>query len=130
MAPKIALTALQKLGKKALRPTFNIDTQRWRKPIISPRLGAKLRKEAIRTGQFAPRGLYDPIWDVKEPKATSLRAPKGHKRDRNRELRATKIEEKLKGMDEKIDEYRKTTKARKPDEGIETLLKRLTARIK
>ena len=130
MAPRIALLALQKYGKKALRPTFNVDTQRWRKPIISPRLGAKLRKEAIRTGSYTVGGLWDPVWDVKEPKVGWLRAEKGRSRDRNREIRAGKIEEKMKGMDAKIEEYRKAERGRKPEKGVETLLKRLTARIK
>ena len=70
------------------------------------------------------------MWDVKEPKVGWLRAEKGRSRDRNREIRAGKIEEKMKGMDAKIEEYRKAERGRKPEKGVETLLKRLTARIK
>mmetsp|Transcript_1265 Transcript_1265/g.1747 ORF Transcript_1265/g.1747 Transcript_1265/m.1747 type:complete len:163 (-) Transcript_1265:76-564(-) len=49
----------------------------------------------------------------------SIRPPKETKRERTREARAQKIENLLKGADDKIEEYRKELEANKPKPGIE-----------
>ncbi len=54
----------------------------------------------------------------------SIRPPKETKRERTREARAQKIENLLKGADEKIEEYRKELEANKPKPGIEEEFKR------
>ncbi len=54
----------------------------------------------------------------------SIRPPKETKRERTREARAQKIENLLKGADEKIEEYRKELEAKKPKPGIEEEFKR------
>eukprot|EP00520_Triparma_pacifica_P019762 CAMPEP_0118633082 /NCGR_PEP_ID=MMETSP0785-20121206/798_1 /TAXON_ID=91992 /ORGANISM="Bolidomonas pacifica, Strain CCMP 1866" /LENGTH=126 /DNA_ID=CAMNT_0006523915 /DNA_START=66 /DNA_END=443 /DNA_ORIENTATION=+ len=126
MAPKSAIAAVERLGLRALRPVFNKDTNRWRKASVSPRVAAKVRKEAIRTSQYGPGLLWDPVWDYVggpggggglKPKFNSLRVPKGHKRDRNREDRAVKIENRMKEMDGRVEEYRKAVEGRKPEPG-------------
>ncbi|GMI30468.1 hypothetical protein TrCOL_g1393 [Triparma columacea] len=128
MAPKSAISAVQRLGLAALRPTFNKDTNRWRKASVSPRVAAKVRKSAIQSSQYGPGLLWDPVWDVSLPKFHSIRAPKGRGRDRNREDRARKIEDRMKDMGGRIEDYRKAVEDRKPIEGIETLFKRMVAR--
>lgn len=54
----------------------------------------------------------------------SIRPPKETKRERTREARAQKIENLLKGADDKIEEYRKELEANKPKPGIEEEFKR------
>ena len=95
--------------------------------MVSPRLAAKVRKAAIREDSVGPGKMWDPVWDLEIPKLPTLKAPKGHLRDRTREKRAVKIEENLKGMDKKIQEYRDAVESRKPIPGIETLFKRLNS---
>jgi len=83
--------AVRQLGRMALRPTFNVQTQKWRKPIVSPRIASKIRKYAMSTGDVGKGKMWDPVWDVSPPKVHSLRAPRGTKRDRTREIRAQKV---------------------------------------
>jgi len=82
------------------------------------------------TGDVGKGKMWDPVWDVSPPKVHSLRAPRGTKRDRTREIRAQKIETAMAAMDDKVAQYRKETLERKPPKGIESLLKRLTSRIR
>ena len=91
--PKVAIAAIQQLGLRALRPTFNTATQRWRKPVVSPRVAAKIRKYAMTTRDVGKGKMWDPVWDVKPPKVHSLRSPRGNKADRTREMRAQKVSE-------------------------------------
>jgi hypothetical protein len=124
-APAAAIKAFQIYGGQAIKATFNSTTGKWRKPMVSPRLAAKVRKAAIREDSVGPGKMWDPVWELENPKLPSLKAPKGHLRDRTREKRAAKIEDNLKGMDKKIAEYRAAVEGRKPVPGIETLFKRI-----
>jgi hypothetical protein len=88
---------------QALKPTF-VDGC-WRKPKLSARNAAKLRKQAIvdgTFGSFSPEkgkyfifdtrfeyycsGGWDPMWD-KPQRAVIMRPPKGHKYDNNKDER-------------------------------------------
>ena len=75
------------------------------------------------------RALSSPTLRVTTYNPThELRKPKGSKNERNRELRASKIEDKMKNMDKRIEEYRNTLLARKPKPGIETQFKKAMAK--
>ena len=123
--PVAALTAFSRYGGQALKPTYNPHSGRWRKALVSPRLAAKVRKEAIRTSNVGEGKMWNPAWDFTDPKLPSLKAPKSTKRDRTREKRALKIEAAMETMDKRIAEYKATVVGRKPTPGIETLFKRL-----
>eukprot|EP00560_Eucampia_antarctica_P004609 CAMPEP_0197833854 /NCGR_PEP_ID=MMETSP1437-20131217/20335_1 /TAXON_ID=49252 ORGANISM="Eucampia antarctica, Strain CCMP1452" /NCGR_SAMPLE_ID=MMETSP1437 /ASSEMBLY_ACC=CAM_ASM_001096 /LENGTH=148 /DNA_ID=CAMNT_0043438147 /DNA_START=167 /DNA_END=613 /DNA_ORIENTATION=- len=130
-----AMRHLSKTGIEALRPQRLSDTSlRWRRPLVSRRKAADLRKASISEGTFGSfnpetgKG-WDPQWDIEVYNARgnipSIRRPKRHKRERNRENRAVKIESLLSEADDKIESYRKDMKEKKPDKGVETLFKRL-----
>ncbi|KAI2495371.1 hypothetical protein MHU86_19173 [Fragilaria crotonensis] len=114
-------------GEEALKQRKFGD--RWRKALVSKRVAADLRKEAVRTGTFgsfdASTGIgWDPLWD-NPGRMPSLRPPKDSKRNISREMRAVKIETKLEGMEEQILAYRKVLKDRKPEQTFETYYKNL-----
>ena len=69
--------------------------------------------------------IRDPQWDT-PGKMPAIRNFKGHKRERTRESRALKIENNMKGMEQKIAEYRKGVEDRKDPPGLETYLKKLS----
>lgn len=206
-----ALRQLCRHGIEALRPQKVND--RWRKPVISRRVAADLRKLALRSGTYgtfdACTGLgWDPAWDTPDrrsgdvavPRTTfgaafaasrasvvvdvptttttttgadddvvggeddgdeaeaassddpaddsvdvlvaaaasaagrgggsnsgsiqSIRPPKGHKRERTREARATKIEDLVAKADDRIEEYRLEREKNRPLPGIEEEFKR------
>ena len=120
--------------------------QRWSKPKVSKRIANTLRKKAIRNGTY---GTYDPntgigwdaSWDnhnTNTPTTKSslscnnenipwmeIRPRKETKRERTREARAKKIEDLLTTADDKILEYRLAQKEKKPDPGIENLIKKM-----
>ena len=72
-APLSAVVALRSLGRRALRPTYNIETSRWRKPVVSPRVAAKVRKEALRTGDVGRGKMWDHVWEIDEGKIARIR---------------------------------------------------------
>jgi len=138
-------SALRKLcqhGIEALRPQRVND--RWRKPMVSRRVAADLRKAAIRSGTYgtfdAETGIgWDPIWDSpqrrrgvdeilgsNQSKIHSIRPPKEHKHDRTREARAQQIEALLAQADDKIEEFRLEIEAKKPKPGIEEVFKKMS----
>ncbi|KAL7488839.1 hypothetical protein ACHAWX_000229 [Stephanocyclus meneghinianus] len=144
-----ALRHLCQHGIEALRPQK--VNNKWRKPIISPRVAADLRKLAIRSGTYGQfdtaTGIgWDPLWDAPKAKPIavkdangdsimvmkggnfggiqSIRPPKETKRQRTREARAQKIEALVAGMDQKIEEYRLEREAKKPPPGIEEEFKK------
>lgn len=123
--------------------------QRWSKPKVSKRIANTLRKKAIRNGTY---GTYDPNtgigWDASwdnhnnttfnTPTTKSslsfnneniswmeIRPYKDTKRERTREARAKKIEDLLTTADDKILEYRLAQKEKKPEPGIENLIKKM-----
>ncbi|TFJ81223.1 hypothetical protein NSK_007440 [Nannochloropsis salina CCMP1776] len=134
---------LLKYGGEALKPHF-VDG-RWERPLISKRVAARLRKEAVMNGRVGPwqpsfqdsngekrEGTkqvlgWDPAWDtVKAPKI--LRPAKLHARERNREERFQKIETAMAGMAAKIAQHKESMRALKPKPGIETLYKKVVAK--
>ena len=123
-----AVRLLKRHGEEAFKPHFVEES--WRKPAISGREAAILRKAAIRDGTYGAfdpqtgRG-WDPLWD-KPGKVSSIRPPKETKRERTRESRAERIEQLLEQADEKIEAYRKAQLEKKPEPGIENLFKRMT----
>lgn len=130
-----AMRHLSKMGVEALKPQrYAENSLKWQRPLVSRRKAADLRKASIIEGTF---GSFDsetgkgwnPQWDVEvynaRGKIASIRHPKGHKRERNRENRAIKIENLLVEADDKIETYRQELKEKKPDKGVETLYKRL-----
>ena len=144
---RAAVRKLCQHGIEALRPQK--VNNKWRKPAVSPRVAADLRKLAIKAGTYgkfdAETGVgWDPRWDSSKAKFTanndeadiidilgsnrgaiqSIRPPKETKRERTRETRAEKIEGLLAQADEKIEEYRKEQEAKKPKPGIEEEFKR------
>ena len=147
-----ALRQLCRHGVEALRAQQKND--KWRKPAVSKRVAADLRKIAIRNesyGKFdTETGVgWDPAWDSPERHSrrtitpqddataidnilmgsnsggiSSIRPPKLHKRERTREGRAQKIEDLLAQADDKIEEYRLELEAKKPKPGVEEEFKR------
>jgi hypothetical protein len=107
---RAALRQLCKKGEAALRPSFDEATNRWRKPAVSKRIAAVVRKHAVQDGTFGSfdpetgKG-WDPKWDsVKQIGTMQLRPNKMTARQRSRESRAQKIEGLVEQMDDKIDE--------------------------
>jgi hypothetical protein len=134
-----ALQHLHKLGADALKPTKIIDTtrkqQRWKKPVVSKRIAKTLRKTALRNGTYGSydheNGVgWDPSWDedARSGKINwmQIRPPKETKRERTREARATKIENLLEGADDKIAAFKLEQLKKKPEPGIESVLKRMS----
>lgn len=169
-----ALRQLCRHGVEALRPQKVND--KWRKPVISKRVAADLRKLALRSGTYGSfdveTGLgWDPTWDTPDRRSSgmmgsatstvdidgattdddnnpsdeslvnndislplavgsnvgsiqSIRPPKGHKRERTREMRAKKIEDLVAKADERIEEYRLEREKNRPLPGIEEEFKR------
>ena len=138
-----ALKQLHKYGADALRPHKVVDPtqkrQKWKRPIVSKRVAATLRKQAIRDGVFGSydpnTGIgWDPQWDIDSTTTESNQLPwmqirphKETKRERTREDRAVKIETLLEGADDKILQYRIAQREKKPERGIEVLLKKMTS---
>jgi hypothetical protein len=104
--------------------------ERWRKALVSKRVAADLRKDAIRAGTYgtfdATTGVgWDPMWD-NPGRMPSLKAPKCDTRPNvAREQRALKIEAKLADMDKLILDHRKMLKDRKPEPSFENYYKKL-----
>lgn len=128
-----AIRKLVQFGEAALRP--QLVNGRWRKPQISPRYAARIRKESIACGTYGTfdpttGSGWDPAWDSPGRIGTTsaLRPPKLHKNYRDRENRATNIESLMEGMDERIDQFRKEKQDKKPSKSIDNLYKRLTRR--
>lgn len=113
--------------------------RQWKRPLLSKRRAAVLRKEAIRTGTYGTfdpeRGGvgWDPAWDVELAKAnphslgryTAMRVPKKDKRVRSREVRAQKIESAMVGMDERMEELQAAKHRNKAPVTIENTYKEL-----
>ena len=88
------------------------------------------------------KGGWLPEWDnLKLMAPTSASAPSGpgkgasairphklHIRERNREERYHKIKSALKEVDKKLKEHKETLQELKPKPGIETLIKKVTAK--
>ncbi|GAB5036730.1 Hypothetical protein NocV09_04700220 [Nannochloropsis oceanica] len=138
---------LLKHGAEAFKPHF-VDG-RWQRPLISKRVAARLRKEALANGTYGSLqdtastagsvsssssrdggreggrvGGWDPAWDrVEAPRV--LRPAKLHKRERTREERFQKIETAMAGMDAKVAQHKESLKSLKPKVGIESLYKKI-----
>lgn len=115
-------------GEDALKP--QMVNERWRRPVVSKRVAADLRKQAVRDGTYgsfdATTGVgWDPAWDGARGQPMHLRKPKVAKHHRTREERAQRIEAKLETMDEKIEEYYKAKHENKPPDDFESRFKRL-----
>jgi hypothetical protein len=138
-----ALKKLSQQGVEALKPQLVVrgggaaDQQVWRGPAISSRIANVLRKTAIKEGTFGafnPEALcgWDPQWDVdlaivkaRGHGRTRVRVPKKAGRQRNREMRAQKIEKNMEGMEERIEEFHSQKQASKPAETFENYYKKL-----
>mmetsp|Transcript_18167 Transcript_18167/g.25001 ORF Transcript_18167/g.25001 Transcript_18167/m.25001 type:complete len:139 (-) Transcript_18167:265-681(-) len=128
-----ALRHLCMHGMEALLPQkLNANSNIWIKPKISRRIAATIRKQAIIAGTYGSfdktTGIgWDPQWDnvhKNGQKIGRLKPPKLTKRERTRESRALKIEEKLKDVDEKIEQYRVENEEKKPKGGLEWVYKK------
>ena len=138
-----ALRKLEQHGAKALQPQFTITEDltgegRWRKPAVSKRVANVLRKQAIKDGTYGnfrgpAMGGWDPAWDVEMAKVKSrgqgrhgrLAPPKKANRQRTRQERAEKIEKKMEGMDERIEQHFLEKHANKPTKTFQNLYKSL-----
>lgn len=140
-----AVRKLQQNGVDALKPAMIvtesnpalIERRLWRKPDISKRKAAILRKQAIidkTYGDFdATTGSgWDSKWDI-ELESTKkhgmgrirVSTPKLTKRFRTREERATKIEMKMEGMAERIEEIYVARQNAKPQKSFELTYKEM-----
>lgn len=123
------LEKLARHGVEALRP--RVEQGRWLRPMVSRRQAADVRKAAVVNGTYgkfsAEGGGWDPSWDS-PPKPWIMKPPKLHKRERNREDRISKIDEALKGQDDRYLQILKERHARKEPATHENLLKKVTAR--
>ena len=104
--------------------------------MLSNRIAKVIRKQAIRDGTYGTfeNGTgWDSAWDVElsrskprgQGRLTHMRVPKLPKYQRTREERARKIEEKMEGMDERMDQYHMEKQDAKPAETFENLYKKL-----
>lgn len=118
------MNQLRKFGGDALKPLLVNGS--WRKPKISARQAAGLRKQAVvdgTYGSFCPeRGGWDPAWD-KQYRAQYVRSPKGHKRERTRAERIAKIDKRMEEMPAKLKAHRADAEALKPAKTRENFLK-------
>mmetsp|Transcript_16456 Transcript_16456/g.27314 ORF Transcript_16456/g.27314 Transcript_16456/m.27314 type:complete len:138 (-) Transcript_16456:214-627(-) len=129
-APKMraALRHLCEHGELALKQQ-KFGGDRWRKAMVSKRVAADLRKQAMREGTYgtfnAETGVgWDYTWD-NPGRVPSLKPPKESKSQHTREKRATKIETKLVDMEKQIAEHREKLRDRKPEPSFENYYKRL-----
>jgi len=135
-----ALKKLSQHGVEALLPKLivhGVGQQNWRPPLISNRVANMLRKQAVREGTYGSFSTetmkgWDPAWDVElaknKPRGQGrhrLKVPKKTSRERTREQRATKIEKKMEGMDDRIEEYYVEKHSKKPPQTFENLYKKL-----
>lgn len=110
----------------------------WYPPALSKRQAAMLRKQAIRDGTYgsfdAEKGTgWDSAWDVELAMANprglgrynALRIPKKSAQRRSREERALKIESKMEGMDERMEELQAEKHRNKPPKSFESTYKEL-----
>jgi hypothetical protein len=110
----------------------------WYPPLLSKRKAAMLRKEAIRSGTYgsfdADKGTgWDSSWDVELAMAnphglgrySALRIPKKSAQRRSREERAQKIEAKMEGMDERMEQLQAEKHRNKPPVTFENTFKEL-----
>jgi hypothetical protein len=132
-------------GVKALLPsTYAKDqvTTHWTSPAISARKAAIMRKQAVRDGSY---GTFNSEtgqgwlaqWDIdvalQKPRGQGrhrTRVPKKTKRMRTREERARKIEEKMVGMEERVEKMWWDRVSVKEVETFETMYKRLSSAVK
>ncbi|KAI3437914.1 hypothetical protein D9Q98_000359 [Chlorella vulgaris] len=90
---------LAKLGEAAIK-WQRTQSGVWRKPAISAKNLARLRRETLLEGGE---------WPYEKPVVeTKRRKPKGHKHDREKPQREAAIQKKLEVVDERIAEYRKS----------------------
>mmetsp|Transcript_11041 Transcript_11041/g.14425 ORF Transcript_11041/g.14425 Transcript_11041/m.14425 type:complete len:143 (+) Transcript_11041:113-541(+) len=117
-----ATRLLCQYGEEALKPMKVND--RWRPPMLNARARAFIRKTSIVDGTY---GHFDRKtgkgWDAKWDKLEivsgfSMRPPKLHQNQRNREDRARRVEALVSDMDQKINDYRKELNDSKPEPGI------------
>jgi hypothetical protein len=104
---------------------------KWRRPRISGRMAAELRKRAVREGTF---GSYDPVlglgwlsaWDEQRSTriATVSRPPKGRAHDNNLAKRLAAIEKGLATQAERIAEWQKTRPPPNKKTGLAVVLRR------
>jgi hypothetical protein len=110
----------------------------WHPPKLSGRKINVLRKRAQRDGTYgsfdAATGIgWDPAWDIElavaRPRGAgrlmALRPSKKSERQRTREQRAKRIEEKLVGMDERIEELHAERIRNKPVRTVEYTYKEM-----
>lgn len=131
-----ALKRLSKHGGDALKPSVRMveNAKVWIPPLVSRRKAAALRKEAVQNGSFGScipdKGGWDPSWDLEllgrtKGRFPTVRPPKLPRHQRNREERAKKIEQKLDGMDERIEQYYQDKHDSKPADTFENRHKQL-----
>lgn len=88
---------LQRMGTAAVKFT-QVGQGVWNKPLISAKNLARLRREALGSGEE---------WTHDKPAAVvRRRKPKGHKHDREKPLREAAIQKKLLEADKRIADYR------------------------
>lgn len=140
-----AVRQLQKNGVDALKPHLAVndadptsyDRRHWRKPAISKRKIAVLRKQAMVDGTYgtfdSETGIgWDSNWDTELSSSKQkgmgrirLTAPKLTKRYRTRATRADKIEQRLIGMDDRIDELHASRQKLKVPDSFEKTYKKM-----
>ncbi|KAJ1392468.1 hypothetical protein B484DRAFT_459418 [Ochromonadaceae sp. CCMP2298] len=120
-----SIRMLSAYGADALRPS--LFKGRYIAPLVSRRIAADLRKRAIIEGTFgdfvANLGGWDPAWDIPH-KMFILKAERGHKRERTREVRAQKVTTAMEGMPDRIAKHDAEVEARKPKKDIFHMFKR------
>ena len=125
---RAALRHLCQKGVEALKPQkvaskrvaengYQRQTEVWRRPVVSKRVGNVLRKTALKEGTYGSfdttTGVgWDPEWDLvlksnqfASQRNGNIRPKKGTKRERTREARAQAIEQELATQPEKMEEY-------------------------
>lgn len=72
-------------------------------------------------GADLEKSEFDPNWS-KRNRSVVMRAPKGHKRERDREKRVAKIEDAMSTMDQQIDDYYAAEQAERYDSYLDQFL--------
>lgn len=127
-----AVEALAQHGEAALRPRKTMRGK-WRKPLVSARKAAALRKIALVQGTYREEPLSDeeieagfihfmPSWDIPGRKLLPKKSDRKVKMAKKRKRRVAEIEAKLAKQEIYLEKHRKALQDAKPSDFMDKLL--------
>ena len=115
-----AREALDRHGMEALTPQK--VNGKWRKPRVSRRKAAVMRKEAIRNGTYGEDSMgWKPSWDTRRTAHVRM-PPKGSIDKRIQSDRVKSIDVNMEDMPNKLAKHKKAEQERKPKSFLDKLL--------